>query len=76
MPRTKKRPVGTPDVSPEIKLLNVTQTAELTCSDTDTVRKWMASGQLKFLRLGPHGIRIRVSELERFLQAFEQEVKA
>ena len=74
MARARKNPVRIPVDRPELKLLSVAQTSSLCEVDQDIVRGWCNSGRLKHLRLSSHQIRIRLSELDRFLLSLEAEV--
>jgi excisionase family DNA binding protein len=76
MRKNRKKPVVLPFNRSELKLLTIPQTAALLEIDEDTVRDLYTAGKLKHLRLAAQSIRIRVSEIERFLQAQEVEVPA
>jgi excisionase family DNA binding protein len=76
MARPRKHPIVVPALPRELILLSVAQTATTCGVDRDTVHDWLNSGKLTCLRMGKKMIKIRQSELERFLQSFEQEVAA
>ena len=58
-------PRPTPPEPPLPALLTVKQTATYFQVSERTVRRWMASGLLKAVKVGPRQVRIRRAELER-----------
>ena len=63
MPRPT--PAAVPDEPPLPALLTVKQVAAYFQVSERTVRRWMASGLLRSVRVGPRQVRIRRAELDR-----------
>jgi excisionase family DNA binding protein len=53
----------------EEAFLTVDEIAELLKVNPQTVRNWLDEGTLKMTRIGPRRVRVRQSELDRFLVA-------
>ena len=49
------------------QLFTIQQVAKIACFDTKTVRRRIASGDLRAIRLGPRLIRISSDDLDAFL---------
>ena len=59
------------------ELLTVDEVARRLKLHPETVRRWIRAGKLRAISLGSDraGLRIRASEIQRFLAAGDQEVK-
>jgi len=62
---------------PDEELLTVDEVAHRLKLHRETVRRWIRAGRLKAISLGSDraGLRIRASEVQRLLEAGDQDVK-
>jgi excisionase family DNA binding protein len=54
-----------------LTLLTLTQFATLCQIDRENARDLLKQGKIKFLQFGPHSLRIRQSEVARYLNSLE-----
>jgi len=59
---------STPDIDRHVQLLTTEQFAAIVQVHTLTVRRWIHAGQVRAGKIGSHGWRIPMTEVDRLLQ--------
>lgn len=61
-------PHTTPPAEPESSYVSIAAAADLCAVSTQTMRRWISEGRIPAFRVGPKAIRLRTSDVRRFVE--------